>query len=129
MKQNDISKQVEVCLHTEDANSMKENPTSLPRSLSNQINANSFNKVVKDKKNKTTNVPSNCSTAIMMPLNGARPSSQQCDCLEKASNINASGHDKKNVMKHGSSNTSTMLNNGNSCEMYDIIFIGRLKCL
>ena len=66
------------------------------------------------------------STAIMMPLNGARRSSQQCDCLEKAANRNVSGHDKKNGMKHGNLNTSTMLNNGNSCERYDKIIICQL---
>jgi hypothetical protein len=101
---------------------MNENPTSIPRSLSNQFNANSFNKVVKDKKNKTTNVPSNCSTAIMMPLNGTRPSCQPCDCLEKTSNRNESVHDKKNAIKQSNLNTSTMLINGNFCERYSNLY-------
>ena len=84
-KPEDKSKQIEVCLHTEIEDMKTENGDI--KSCANDSsgdNAQDFSntKVLKDKKHKTTNVPSNCSTAILMPLNGVKRISKQKDGID-----------------------------------------------
>ena len=87
-KAEDKSKQVEVCLHPEVKNINTQNGDI--KSCANDspsVNAidDSNTKVLKDKKHKTTNVPSNCSTAILMPLNGVKRISKQKGVIDMKS--------------------------------------------
>ena len=82
------SKQVEVFLHTEVEKAKAKNgdiKTCIDDASSNNCIDDANTKVLKDKKHKTTNVPSNCSTAILMPLNGVKKNSQQRDSIQKSS--------------------------------------------
>ena len=54
-----------------------EKDSTFHRSCSNDIIVNAVDRTVNDKKNQTTNVPSNYCTAIMMPLNGTPSNLQQ----------------------------------------------------
>ena len=77
---DDSAKQVEVYLHTEVENPISENGDVTEfetKSFSNGVIDDTEVKAKRDKKNKTTNVPSNCSTAILMPLNGVKRNSQK----------------------------------------------------
>ena len=73
--------------HTEVENPISENgdvTESETKLFSNGIIDDNEVKAKRDKKNKTTNVPSNCSTAILMPLNGVRRNSQKRDNSESS---------------------------------------------
>ena len=87
-KSEDKSKQVEVCLHPEIENIKAKNgdiKTCANDSPCVKVEDDSSIKVLKDKKHKTTNVPSNCSTAILMPLNGVKRISKQKDVIDMKS--------------------------------------------
>ena len=84
-KPEDKLKQVEVCLHTEIEDIKTENgdiKSCVNDSSCDNVQDYSNTKVLKDKKHKTTNVPSNCSTAILMPLNGVKRISKQKDGID-----------------------------------------------
>ena len=110
---NDTSKQIEVCLHTEKTTITKETSTPVPSTLSSQILSSTVTCVGKDKQNKTTNIPSNCSTAIMIPVSGAKIN---CDCFEQCLLENKPIQDITTANIGTPSSDSTILNNGIDCE-------------
>ena len=119
-RQNDHSKIVEVFLHTEENQKLAgKNTTSVPRSRSTQFLTSTLSKVARDKKNKTTNVPSNCSTAIMMPLNSLKTNSQQCELFGVASLEKNVLHDNRSTEIRLHNTDTIVVNNRKDCDGYD----------
>ena len=80
-KNNDLTKQVEVFLHNEDKPPIFDKGEI--KTLHNNVPEDTQTKVSKDKHHKTTNVPSNCSTAILMPMNGVKRHLKNRDDTDK----------------------------------------------
>ena len=123
IKQNNNSEQVQVCLHMDERTCVKEEPPVMKKSLSNHVIVNALTKTIKDKKNKTTNVPSNCCTAIMMPLTGTRSNSRQFDLFHHQYSDNELSHDDMGGVCRREM-TMIKCNGDEACDRYNT----QLKC-
>ena len=120
VKQNNNSEQVQVCLHMGERSCSGETPSCIQTPLSSDIIVNSLHNTVKDKKNKTTNVPSNCCTAIMMPLTGGKSNSQQFDLFHHQYLDNALSYHNKSEVQRRELTVTKCKGDDAACDRYNI---------